>query len=148
MKKKVIALSGVSKRDVSNVGRSDTINKVYDLLKLKYPDATERHEKFGLNDIKSVLTIKGIKIGIESQGSKGSRLRESLDLFIMMECKVIICASTTRGDTFNAVKELEHSHEVIWFQHNVLKYATASEQAASNLAMAKKIVGETEKIIK
>lgn len=142
MKKKVLALRGVS-----NVGKSDTIYKVYDLLTSQYKNVTTRHEKYGV-DIRAVLTINGEKIGIESQGDPNSRLRTSLELFVRMECKVIICATRTRGDTFNAVKELEgHGYEVIWFYQDVLKDAPATEQASSNLAMAKKLVGETAKII-
>ena len=76
MTKKVFALRGIA-----NVGKSDTVKKAYNLLTSKYKNSTNEHEKLGV-DIRSVLTINGAKIGIESQGDPNGRLEESLSFYI------------------------------------------------------------------
>ena len=139
MTKKVFALRGIA-----NVGKSDTVKKAYNLLTSKYKNATKEHEKLGV-DIRSVLTINGAKIGIESQGDPNGRLEKSLSLFIEVGCKVIICATRTRGQTVNAVNKLKQSYELVWLQQD--DKSDAPEQEANNLAMAKKIVEEAEKVI-
>mgnify|MGYP001590677526 CR=1 FL=1 len=139
MTNKIIALRGVS-----NVGKSTTIKKVYDLLTAKYKDATSEPPFLGV-DIRVVLTINGIKIGIESQGDPSGRLEESLSLFVKVGCKVIICATRTRGQTVDAVDNLKQNYEIVWLQQEYK--ANASEQEANNLAMAKKIIMEAEKVI-
>ena len=140
MTKKVFALRGIA-----NVGKSDTVKKAYNLLTSKYQNATTEHERLRKVDIRSVLTINGAKIGIESQGDPNGRLEESLLLFIEVGCKVIICATRTRGQTVNAVNKLKQSYELVWLQQD--DKSDAPEQEASNLAMAKKIVEEAEKVI-
>src|SRR5438270_370149 len=91
--KKVIALRGISSK-----GKSQTIRQAYDLLVAKYPQARVEHlaKSWGI-DIKVVLTINGVKIGIESRGDPSNRLPESLTEFAEMGCEVIICATRTRG---------------------------------------------------
>lgn len=139
MHKKVIALRGVA-----NVGKSITIKKVYELLTSKYTSAT-REDEILSRDVRAVLTIKGLKIGIESQGDPGGRLEESLLLFTKVGCTVIVCATRTRGQTFDAVNKLEPTYEVVWLQQDMK--SSGSEQEATNLAMASRIVREVEKAI-
>ena len=138
MQKEVIALRGIG-----NPGKSQTIRKVYDLLKLRHKNVKEEHESIGKVDIRVVLTINGAKIGIESQGDPGSRLQKSLSLFVKLQCTVIVCATRTRGQTVNAVERLNQDYELLWLQQDVRPIA--SEQEASNNAMAQRIVEEVEK---
>jgi hypothetical protein len=143
MKGKVIALWGRL-----NLGKSETIRKVYELLISKYKDAkTNEYPKPILNrvDIRVVLTINGIKIGIESQGDPG-RLPESLSLFVEVSCNIIICATRTRGHSVDAVNALEqNNYDIIWLEKEKDKPAPEWEQI--NLMMANKLVSEAEKII-
>ena len=114
------------------------------MLKAKYKTATIDDIFVGA-DIKIVITINGTKIGIESQGDPGGRLEESLSLFVKLGCQVIICATRTRGQTVKAVEKLEPKYEVLWLEQD--RKSTESEQQASNLVMAKRIVKEVDKII-
>lgn len=141
MVRKVIALWGVA-----NVGKSDTVKKAYELLISKYANALTGHQILAAGaDIKAILTIRGVKVGIESQGDPGGRLEKSLSLFVQAQCRVIICATRTRGQTVKAVEQLEPSYQVIWLEQ-ALK-STAPEQQSSNLAMARKLVEEAEEAI-
>ncbi len=139
---KVIALQGGS-----NVGKSETVKKVYELLKVKYPNATILIEEIYKVDITVILIIKNVKIGIESQGDPNGRLvKESSARFVREGCQVIICNTRTYGQTVDAVNELQqkHKYEVVWLQQ---VKAEASAQHSSNLEMANRIIGEVEKII-
>lgn len=140
MKKEVIGLWGKG-----NVGKSQTIKKVYDLLKSKHKNVKEEHKEEGRVDIIVVLTIGTTRIGIESQGDPCSRLEESLRLFVKLGCTVIVCATRTRGQTVKAVEKLQPNYEILWFEQSVK--STVSEQQASNNAMAQQIIGEVEKAI-
>jgi len=137
MSNKVIALRGIS-----NVGKSKTIGKVYELLISKYPHHQKEHDR-QLMDISVIIIINGVRIGIEGQGDPSGRLDESLSLFVKERCKVIICATRTRGQTVAAVTNMtKHNFEVIWFEQVA---SVSSKHDASNLAMAKLIIEEAEK---
>ncbi|MBN2589865.1 MAG: hypothetical protein JXA96_08375 [Sedimentisphaerales bacterium] len=136
--KKVIALWGCS-----NVGKSSTIKQVCELLLAKYPKTKKEHGIFRV-DIRVVLIINGVKVGIESQGDPGSRLSESLSLFAKMGCKVIVCATRTKGQTVDAVNKLKPNYEVIWREQIATKSANWE---SNNLEMAKWIVKKVENII-
>ena len=131
--KKVFALKGRR-----SVGKSQTIRTADELLCAKYPDARVEHEDRTRAELKAVLSINGVRIGVES-GSQAS-----LDFFVSLGCDVIICATRTKGKTVNAVNALP-GYEVVWLQQQA-QFAPF-EQVLSNLAMARHIVEETEKSI-
>lgn len=139
MKKTTLAVWGVA-----NIGKSQTIKSVYDLLLSKYPKAKQEHVIDG-KDVRAVVTINGKKIGIESQGDPNSRLFESLELFVKVKCQVIVCATRTRGATVTAVESLETNYDVIWYEKESVNGSSA--QTKINLTMAKKLVNEIEKLI-
>lgn len=100
----------------SNVGKSTVIKKVYELLIRKYKGSTEEYLDSGA-DIKVVLTINKTKVGIESQGDVGEILDKSLKLFLKERCKIVICATRTRGQTVNTIENLKtNNYEIIWFE--------------------------------
>ena len=134
MEKKIIALRGKA-----NVGKTSTLKKAYEILKNNY--TIENVFKRIDAEIKVIVIIKGVKIGIESQGDPGYRLKESLKEFAEKECVIIICATRTRGQTVKAVEEQKPIYKVIWKEQKENKLA----QAATNDAMAKKIIQEIEK---
>ena len=139
MKKEVVGLWGKG-----NVGKSQTIKKAYDLLKSRHKTVKEEYKILGA-DVRVVLTINGTKIGIESQGDPGSRLEESLLVFVKIKCTIIVCATRTRGQTVKAVENLQPDYEVLWLEQEVR--SSVSEQVASNNAMARRIVEEVENSI-
>ena len=130
--KKVLALKGRR-----NVGKSQTIRTADELLRAKYPGARVEHEHRTRTDLTVVLSINGVKIGVESTG-------ESLDFIVNLGCEVIICATKTKGKTVNAVNALP-GYEVVWLEQRT--QSAPFEQVLSNLAMARHIVEETEKSI-
>lgn len=138
--KKVIALRGVAK-----VGKSQTIRKAYDLLLVQYPSAQRGCLIIGKTDVRVILTIDGVRIGIESQGDPNGRLKASLDLFVQEGCQVIVCATRTSGMTVEAVNRLEGSYNLFWFDQVV--EPQPSEQASRNHQMATRIVEEVKQAI-
>ena len=133
--KKVFALKGRR-----NVGKDQTIRTVDELLRTKYPDVRVEHEHRTNAELRVVLSINGVKIGVEST----ARIEASYDLFVNLGCDVIICATRTTGKTVNAVNALP-GYEVVWLEQRV--QSAPFEQVLSNLAMARHIVEETEKSI-
>lgn len=136
--KKIIALKGVA-----NVGKSDTIMKVYELLKKRYPNAKiECRDKIFRIDINVVLIINGVKIGIESKGDPSSNLPKKLNAFKSADCQVIICATRSKGQTVDAVLKLEPKYDVLWMEQVAVPEPSKYESA--NRGMAKQIVDAVE----
>lgn len=99
--KKIIALKGKG-----NSGKTQTIRKVFNELCAQDKD-TKVEILIDNADIKAIVTIKGIKIGIESQGDPNSRLKDSLNEFSKKDCDIIVCATRTSGMTVEWVKNLD-----------------------------------------
>ena len=125
---KVFALKGRR-----NVGKSQTIRTVDELLRAKDPDAKIEQEHRTRAQLRVVLNINGVRIGIESTG-----------LSVSPGCEVIICPTRTTGQTVIAVNALP-GYEVVWLEQQT--QSAPFEQVLSNLAMARHIVEETEKSI-
>ena len=118
MKGKVIALLGRG-----DVGKSETIKKAYELLKSKYKSATTDGYPEPIipvrGDIRVVLTINGVKIGIENQGDPEDCPRV-LRFSARGRCNVIICSTRTRGKSVDVVNSLEkNNYDVIWFKQEI-----------------------------
>jgi len=111
------------------------------MLTSKRPDATIEHNYTTKSDVRVVLTINGLKIGIES----GSRLvKESLNLFVTMGCEVIICATRTSGATVDAVNALQ-GFAAHWLEQR--EQSQPNEQILRSLVMARNIVEKVEVLI-
>jgi hypothetical protein len=119
----VFALSGTA-----NVGKSATIKKVYALLTDAFPTAPVQNiHRMGI-DISVIIEIKGILVGIESQGDPNSRLAESIRLFTKAKCTIIICATRTRGGTVMTIKRLQPEFKVIWHHKSPEPHASLRGQ--------------------
>ena len=126
----IIALRGVANR-----GKTASIKRVYDLLKGAYSKAMFQEIVVGV-DIQIIITIDGVKVGIESQGDPNSRLEESLEGFKKAKCDIIFCACRTRGMTVGWVNSLSPKYHI----HFVAQTYTNSSRAASNAAMASSLM--------
>ena len=135
--KKIFALKGTS-----HTGKTQTIRTFDELLRQKYPSAMVVHEYRPRNELRVVLSVNGVKIGIETTGKNIKRIEESFDLFVNLGCEIIICATRTTGKTVTAVETLP-GYEVVWFERRA--QSDPIEQIFSNLATARQLVEETEK---
>lgn len=136
--KNVFALMGRSNR-----GKSQTIRTVVEMLTAKHPTATIEHNQTAKADVRAIVNINGLKIGVESQSApKG--LRDSLDLFVRTGCDAIICATRTRGATVDAVSAL-HGFEVHWLEQQ--EKSKPNEQILRSLITARGIVEQVEVLI-
>jgi hypothetical protein len=128
-------------RGKGKTGKSLTIRLVDELLRNRNPTASVEHEYRTKVELRAVLSINGVKIGIDSNIK---RIKESFDLFVSLGCEVIICATRTTGYCVAAVNELP-GYEVVWFEQQA--QSDPIERVFGNLAMARQIVEETEKAI-
>lgn len=140
--KNVFALRGPSNR-----GKSQTIRTVVEMFTAKHPDVTIEHNYTTKVDVRVVLTVNGLKIGIESHSGSNSRLiKESLDLFVKIGCDVIICATRTSGATRDAVDALRlQGFYVHWLEQP--SKSQPYEQVLTSLVMAREIVEKVEVLI-
>jgi hypothetical protein len=96
-------------------------------------------------DITVVMTIDEVKVGIESQGDPNSRLFNSLDHFVKIGCKVIVCATRSRGATVEAVNSLAGEFLVKWFPK--VSISSTSEHETANRSDAQQIVAAVKAAI-
>ncbi len=125
---------------VSGVGKTATIKIVFELLQEKYPNVeVKRLMRTGknINDIKIVLYIDGLIVGIESQGDPNSRLKKSLEEFELLNCDRIICAARTSGMTVDWVNYYKARYKINFITQQVNQ---SSSQLTSNKKMAQKII--------
>ena len=89
----------------AKVGKTPSLKKVYELLSLKYPHTLIRKG----NDIKAIVNIGDCKVGIETQGDPRPYLvtPQSMKDFRNLGCRIVVAASRTSGDTWDAVYEME-----------------------------------------
>ena len=102
-------------------GKTASIRAFADLLLKAYPGFKIIHAKTPIipfkGDFRLIVEINGKIVGVESQGDPntnlGGRLIELSDKFY---CDIIICSSRTRGETVDAVLNLQNnrSFEIIW----------------------------------
>jgi Cdc6-like AAA superfamily ATPase len=112
MKKYIIAIWGNA-----NNGKSATVKKIAQLILDKFPNAiSEPNSPNYDKDIKVIIQIGKIKIGIESQGDPNSRHFKSLKEFVEEKCDLILCTTRTYGSTVNAVNDMQKTdnYEIIW----------------------------------
>ena len=127
------------------MGKSQTIRTVVEMLAAKHPNATIEYNHTTKVDVRVVLTINGLKIGVESQGGPNGRLiKESLDLFVRIGCDVIICATRTSGRTVEAVNALQ-DFDVHWLEQRAK--SQTYEQILRSLAVARNLVEKVEALI-
>lgn len=101
-------------RSSGNAGKTTSIKLLPGLLQEKYPKRVVTKTYFGdaYHDIKLIIEIGQIKIGIESQGDPNSRLCKTLAEFVAQKCDIIICATRTWGKTVDCVNSYSKLYEI------------------------------------
>ena len=139
MNKLVIANKGIRSQ-----GKSSSIKKVFDNLQSKYSNGVITYKKG--KEIKAILIINNIKIGIESEGDPFSRIFESIDEFVKENCDIIVVACRTRGETYDKVKSLENEgYEIKWLSNE--RSTDKSKHDELNDQYAEKIFNMIEDIV-
>lgn len=119
-------------RSSKNAGKTTSIKLLTKLLQEKYPNSavTKTYVDETHYDIKLIIEIGKIKIGIESQGDPNSRLCESLAEFVKQKCDIIICATRTRGKTVECVNSYSELYEIKFIDKD--KEFDKNKQSESN----------------
>lgn len=134
MKKSVFAIWGHEKQ-----GKSETVKKIAKEIIKTFPMSTTFPAKINFSsDIKIIIAIEKLKIGIESQGDPNSRLFSSLESFASENCDIIVCSTRTSGATVDAVIELgsAHSYEIVWttnYRSNEKNQSTLNDISAKQI---------------
>ena len=93
-------------------GKTPSIKLVFEILAKEYP-----HYQYPVDgdDIKAIIDIDGVKVGIESQGDPGYRMEESMDEFEAIGCDIIYTAARPMGPTYDKVFEMN-----TWYGYEIL----------------------------
>lgn len=114
-------------------GKSDSLIRLFQALQTKYPSATIQARHNGTKDISVIMRgVKGLVVGIESQGDPNSRLQQSLPAFVAAKCDIVFCACRTSGMTVGWVNALSPSYSV----HFVAQTRATNNHGATNATTA------------
>lgn len=103
----------IANRGIEGQGKSETIKLLRNEIKRRFPSHIE-HVLLDDGDIKCILEINNIIIGIESQGDPKSRQGQSLIDFVNYGCNIIICTCRTSGETeINVYDTINHGYRLI-----------------------------------
>lgn len=118
----------IANRGTGQIGKSSSIKAVYQLMKDKgYALITEEWQG---EDIKAIFEIKGVKVGIESQGDPDSLMEPTMEAFVIENCEIIVTASRTKSFTYKKVTDYlgdENGYDIIWASHYVYQAPNADE---------------------
>jgi len=142
MNKTIIALYGRAAE-----GKSSTIKNVVAIFERLFRFASiEKIKEDG--DILAIITLNGVKIGIESQGDPSSRMinEKTIELLISKGCEIIICATRTEGMTVAEVDKLAaaNHYNTIWKSSY---YVNGAHTVVANQIAAEEIVSLVQSII-
>lgn len=117
----------------SNCGKSDTLIRLFNEIKAKYPSATIQAINGSKKEITVILRgVNGLVVGIESQGDPNSRLQNSLSAFAAASCDVIFCACRTSGMTVDWVRAFSATYSIQFIKQTVV----ATNHGITNSATA------------
>lgn len=109
--------------NTSDKGKTETLREFAHLLLTTYPSYRLIYPTplviSTTYDFRLVVEIKGVIIGVESQGDPNTNLdKRLLDLADnpKFKCDLILCSTRTRGDTVDAVDNLANTRgfQTIW----------------------------------
>lgn len=110
MNKLVIANTGTAYQ-----GKSTSVKEVFKLIASRYPGNIKIINPLESGDVKAIIEVQGVLVGIESQGDPNSRMFDSLKDFRKAGCEIIVIACRTYGETYKAVDGMHnHGYQVIW----------------------------------
>ena len=110
MQNLVIANSGSG-----NKGKSSSVKEVYKLLAARYPNNISIIYPLTSGDVKAIIGVNNVLVGIESQGDPNSRLLDSLTDFRKAGCEIIVAACRLYGETADAIDGMhKYGYQVIW----------------------------------
>ena len=97
-----------------DLGKTQTNNEVWD--KLDPPKEKSEISSKG-REFKGYGHCKGIKVGVETFGDPNSPQRIWLEDLAKDNCKIIVAASRSHGQTVDNVKDIaqQYGYKIIWF---------------------------------
>lgn len=109
----IIVLQGLN-----NCGKTSTINILYrNILREFEKVEIVRSPRIG-KEINAILDINGVLLGIVSEGDIARNIAYYLSDFLANNCKVVICATRSRGKTVDAVKSCATNSGVVLVNKN------------------------------
>ncbi len=95
-------------KGTASIGKSTIIYSIYDWIVSTYctkPIMNSIWVTNGVHEVRAVLEIGKLKIGIASPGDNAQEVDHNLDEFFKHDVDIIICACRTRGYSFDTVRK-------------------------------------------
>ncbi|HEY5125097.1 MAG TPA: hypothetical protein VIK14_15310 [Ignavibacteria bacterium] len=141
MKKTIIALKGKGKS-----GKSTTLRLLSNKLEIQGFKIIIDKRKINRTDFKYVVFSKnGIRVGITSYGDLLEIIKNNLKILENLNCKILICACRSRGETLNFPKYFS-SYRVEFIEKSITDIV--SERNKLNKSDANKIYKRIKEILK
>lgn len=107
----------IAARATKDCGKTTAIRSIWFYLKKRNAKVIsekeyDNQEPGKPGDVQAVLEYQGIKIGISSMGDPGIEQAEILDEFTKVDCRIIICACRTWGQTKDPIDALANSWDI------------------------------------
>lgn len=128
----------------ANKGKSKSLWRLFELLAEKADDvAIGVPEEY---DICAILTINGVRIGIDSLGDPPYyRTVESFNWFKEQDCQIIVCAARSYGWSYDQAFALEHDGYICCLLTNGKSNIREMQENLNNI-YAKYVAGLIEEI--
>ncbi len=102
----------IAAKAAKDSGKTVAIRGVWKWLKVQksaviQEEIHEYHDPNKQDDVTAVLEYQGVRIGISSWGDPGIDQEGILSSFILLECRIIVCACRTWGQTKEPIDALQ-----------------------------------------
>jgi hypothetical protein len=138
-KKRIYVLQGREK-----CGKTPTLKILFEELKKKYPNSIESDFFPNGKDIKVLMKIKGLLVGIESEGDyyEDWRLPKSLNDFKDAGCIIIFCAAKTgtRAKSVGYINSYSPEYQIEFIPQTIEE--DVSQQYQVDLSVAQNLISK------
>jgi hypothetical protein len=142
-KKRVFMTKIIHVRGSSNSGKSTSIRLFLEKMGIYLPTDPK--------DFKIVFPHNNngeeIKIGVASGGDNEKIVKENFKFFAGHDCDIIVCASKSRGESYDAVKKYEKKLNADYTPLETTKENEVLKQSKNNKKVAKEIKEHVLKLI-
>lgn len=139
MKKQMLILRGPG-----NAGKSTTIKLAFDMF-LQWAvkngkSSTVHHLYLTEREVGAVVEVGSEFIGIATRGDAEKHVKEGLDFFALHRCKVVLCATRSRGQPLKVAQNFSSEQLGVIPKEIVKQKEKIADQKAANMMTAKQLM--------
>lgn len=138
MKKQMLILKGPG-----NAGKSTTIKLAFDMF-LRWAvkngkSSTVHYLYLTEREVGAVIEVGSEFIGIATRGDAEKHVKDGLDFFASLRCKVVLCATRSRGKPLKVAQNFSSTQLGVMPREVVKQKEKVADQKAANMMAAKQL---------